>query len=90
MAYGYVGGDSVDVNVIEHHVLRAHEEGGPARRILEVEPSNLDVGSVVRQEENRTVELVVGIEDLCTGKAVPPRLSVAVDYAFAVDLNVSE
>jgi len=62
---GGVGGDGVDVDVVEDDVLGAHQEGRPAGGVFEVQARDLDVGRVVGEEEDGAVEFVVRVEDLC-------------------------
>jgi hypothetical protein len=87
-AYGCIGRDSGDVDVVEDDVVGPDKEVGPAWRVLEVQPVHLDVGGVVREEEDGAVVLVVGVEDLSAREAIPPGLAVAIDDARAVDLDV--
>lgn len=49
---------------------------------------DLNVGRIVGEEEDRTVILVVGVQDLGPREAVPPGLAIAVENARAVDLDV--
>lgn len=51
--------------------------------------SDLDIGGIVGEEQNWAVVLVVWVQDLGTGEAVPPCLTVAVDETFAVDFDIS-
>jgi hypothetical protein len=51
--------------------------------------SDLDVGSIIGEKQNRAVVLVVWVQNLGAGEAIPPCLSVTVDETFAVDLNIS-
>jgi hypothetical protein len=50
---------------------------------------DLDVGSIVGEEEDRTIVFIVRIKDLCAREAIPPGLSVAVENTGAIYLNVS-
>ena len=51
--------------------------------------SDLDIGGIVGEEQNWAVVLVVWVQDLGAGEAVPPCLTVAVYKTFAVDLDIS-
>lgn len=53
--------------------------------------SDLDVGRIVGEEKDGAVKHVVWIKNLCTREAIPPSLSVTVDYTtVAVDLDIPE
>lgn len=54
-----------------------------------MKPFDLNVGGIVGQEENWTIELVLRIKDLCSREAVPPSLTIAVDDTRTIDLDIS-
>lgn len=80
--------NSIDVNVVEGYVLSAHHESRPAWRIFEMEARDFDVGRVVGEEEDGSVEFVVRVENFRARKAVPPCLAVSVDHARTIDLDI--
>lgn len=49
---------------------------------------DLDTGSVLGIEQDRTQVRVAGVENLRTSEFVPPPLTVAIENAVAVDLDV--
>ena len=49
---------------------------------------DFDIGGVICQEENRTIVLVVWVQDLGARESVPPCLAISVEYTLAVDLDV--
>jgi hypothetical protein len=53
-----------------------------------VQACYLDVGGIVSEEEDGPVEDIVWVEDFGAREAVPPGLTVAVDYAGTVDFDV--
>lgn len=53
-----------------------------------MQTSDLDIGGVVGQEQNGPVVVVIGIENLVAREAVPPCLTVTIDDAGAVYLDV--
>lgn len=83
-----VGGHCVNVNIVECNILCPYKKVGPARGVFEMQASDLDVGGVVGQEENGTVERVTWIQYLCSCKAVPPCLTIPIDDPGTVDLDV--
>lgn len=42
---------------------------------------DLDVGRIVSQEQDRSIVLIIWIEDLRARKAVPPSLTISIDDA---------
>lgn len=56
-----------------------------------MQTGDLDIGRVVGQEEDRTVELVVRVQDFSARKAIPPCLTVAINDActgIGVDFDI--
>jgi hypothetical protein len=51
---------------------------------------DFNVGGIVGKKQDWAVENVIRVKNLCAGEAIPPSLTVAVDDARAVDLDISE
>ena len=68
--------------------LTGDDKVGPARRVLEVNSLNIQTGGVLGVEENGTEVLVRLVQNLFTGKLVPPSLTVSVQHSVTVDLDV--
>lgn len=69
-------------------ILTSNDKVGPAGRILEVDSLNVQTSCVLGVEENGTEVLVRLVQDLFTGKLVPPTLTVSVQHSVTVDLDV--
>jgi hypothetical protein len=48
-----------------------------------------NVRSIIRQKQDWAVELVVRVEDFSTREAVPPCLTIPVNYTRAIYLDIS-
>ena len=53
-----------------------------------MQSSDFNIGGVVGKEENRAVKDVVWIKDLGSGEAIPPCLTISIDNARSIDLDI--
>ena len=85
---GDVVGDGFDADVIVRDVIGVDKEIRPAWRIQELYTFNGDLSRVVREEENRSEEDVVGIENLLASKGVVPGLAIPIESTLSVDADL--
>jgi hypothetical protein len=55
----FVGGVRIEAALIKCYVVSPHHEGAPARAVQEFNAGNLDIGGIIREEQDWTVVLVV-------------------------------
>lgn len=53
--YGSVGAESLDVDVVEGYILGTYKECCPAWRVEESDSLDIDISSVVCQEEDGSI-----------------------------------
>lgn len=93
----------MDKHIVKGDVVGAHEEVGPAGRVQLRDALNTDPSRIVREEEDGSVECVVGIlyslalilycdvasyQNLLACKIIIPLLTIAIQRALAKDLDI--
>ena len=76
---GDVVGNCLDEDVVVADVVRADVEVGPAGRVHHLDPADIHLCCIVREEEDGSVVSVVSVQNLAASKAVVPVATMLTD-----------